>query len=73
MASANLSWNEMAQVPKLTAGQFFQVADYQGLKTVYHQIDMLEKATFTEGKQRTYKRMDGVFRYTRTKFYCSVN
>lgn len=57
MASINLSWNEMAQVPQHTGGQFFQVADYPGLRNVYHQIDMLEKATFTEGKQRTYKEL----------------
>ncbi len=61
MASANPSWNETVQSVKLTGGQFFQVADYQGLRSVYHQIDMLEKATFTEGKQRTYKELMAYF------------
>lgn len=61
MATIDLSWNEMAQVPKYTGGQFFQVADFQGLRSVYHQIDQLEKATFTEGKQRTYKELMGWF------------
>ncbi|MCX7872585.1 MAG: VWA domain-containing protein [Verrucomicrobiae bacterium] len=63
MASLDLSWNEMAQVPKLTGGQFFQVADFQGLRNVYHQIDLLEKATFTEGKQRSYKELMGWFAF----------
>jgi Ca-activated chloride channel homolog len=57
MASASLSWNEMAEVPKLTGGQLFQVADYVGLRSVYQQIDRLEKATFTEGKQRSYREL----------------
>lgn len=61
MALSNPSWNEMIQATKLSGGQFFQVADYQGLKSVYHQIDMLEKATFTEGKQRTYKELMAFF------------
>lgn len=63
MASIDLSWNEMAQVPKYTGGQFFQVADFQGLRNVYHQIDQLEKATFTEGKQRTYKELMAWFAF----------
>lgn len=61
MASINVSWNEMAQTPQFTGGQFFQVSDYPGLRNVYHQIDQLEKATFTEGKQRTYKELMAYF------------
>lgn len=57
MADVKMSWNEMVEVPKYTGGQFFQVSDFQGLRSVYHQIDLLEKATFTEGKQRTYREL----------------
>ena len=49
--------NEMVQVPKLTGGQSFQVADYAGLRSVYQQIDKLEKAHFTEGKQKSYREL----------------
>ena len=55
MASSSLQWNQMAQVPKLTGGQFFQVADFVGLQSVYRQIDRLEKATFKEDKQRNWR------------------
>ena len=58
MAGSGLQWNQMAQVPKLTpGGQFFQVADYLGLRSVYRQIDQLEKATFKEDKQRNYREL----------------
>jgi Ca-activated chloride channel family protein len=57
MASSLSAWNEMAQVPKLTGGQMFQVADFSGLRSVYQQIDRLEKATFTEGKQKSYREL----------------
>jgi Ca-activated chloride channel family protein len=57
MASSRLEWNEMAEVPKLTAGQFFQVADFIGLRSVYRQIDRLEKAAFKEGKQRNWREL----------------
>ncbi len=57
MAAASLSWNEMAQVPKVTGGQLFQVADFVGLRSVYRQIDRLEKATFKEDKQRNYREL----------------
>ena len=49
--------NEMVQVPKLTGGQSFQVADFAGLRSVYQQIDKLEKARFTEGKQKSYREL----------------
>jgi Ca-activated chloride channel homolog len=49
--------NEMVQVPKLTGGQSFQVADFTGLRSVYQQIDKLEKARFTEGKQKSYREL----------------
>jgi Ca-activated chloride channel family protein len=57
MASVNMQYNEMAQTPKLTGGQLFQVADFQGLRSVYNQIDQLEKANFKEGKQRIYREL----------------
>jgi len=49
--------NEMAEAPRLTGGQLFQVADYNGLRSVYQQIDKLEKAKFTEGKQKSYREL----------------
>ncbi len=57
MAGGNLDYNEMAQVPKLTGGQLFQVADFAGLRSVYQQIDQLEKARFTEGRQQSYREL----------------
>ncbi len=57
MAASSMNWNEMAQVPKLTGGQLFQVADFVGLRSVYRQIDRLEKATFKEDKQRNYREL----------------
>lgn len=50
-------WNEMAEAPRLTSGQLFQVADYNGLRSVYQQIDKLEKAKFSEGKQKSYREL----------------
>ena len=55
MAAGNMAENEMAQIPKTTGGQLFQVADFVGLRSVYRQIDQLEKATFKEDKQRDYR------------------
>ncbi|MEI7729379.1 MAG: VWA domain-containing protein [Verrucomicrobiota bacterium] len=57
MAAFNLADNEMAEVPKLTGGQLFQVADFVGLRSVYQQIDLLEKASFKEGRQRIYREL----------------
>lgn len=57
MATVNMSNNEMAQMAKLTGGQLFQVADFNGLRSVYQQIDLLEKASFKEGKQRIYREL----------------
>lgn len=57
MAGFNVANNDMAQMPKMTGGQFFQVSDFKGLRSVYQQIDQLEKATFKEGKQRIYREL----------------
>ena len=57
MAASNMTGNEMAQIPKITGGQLFQVADFVGLRSVYRQIDQLEKATFKEDKQRNYREL----------------
>ncbi len=57
MADNRMQWNEMAEVPKLTGGQLFQVADFVGLRSVYRQIDRLEKATFKEDKQRNWREL----------------
>jgi Ca-activated chloride channel family protein len=57
MADSKMAWNEMAQVPKISGGQMFQVADFSGLRSVYQQIDRLEKASFTEGKQKSFREL----------------
>ncbi|MCX8157840.1 MAG: VWA domain-containing protein [Verrucomicrobiae bacterium] len=57
MATVNLAQNEMAQMARLTGGQVFQVADFSGLRSVYQQIDLLEKASFKEGQQRIYREL----------------
>lgn len=57
MGTLNRENNEMAQIPKLTGGQLFQVADTAGLKSVYKQIELLEKADFKENKQKNYREL----------------
>ena len=57
MGQLNRDYNEMAQVPKLTGGQLFQVADTAGLRSVYKQIDQLEKARFSENRQKNYREL----------------
>jgi len=59
MAEANSQWNPnpLPKVAKMTGGQLFQVADYVGLRSVYHQIDLLEKATFKEDKHKNYREL----------------
>ena len=57
MGLLNRDYNEMAQVPKLTGGQLFQVADTAGLRSVYKQIDQLEKARFSENRQKNYREL----------------
>jgi len=57
MAAVNLRENEMGKAPQMTGGQLFQVADFDGLRSVYQQIDKLEKAAFKEGQQRVYREL----------------
>lgn len=57
MAATSMAYNEMAEIPKLTGGQLFQVADFVGLRSVYRQIDRLEKATFKEDKQKNWREL----------------
>lgn len=57
MGGYNMSGNEMAQIPSITGGQFFQVADFVGLRSVYRQIDRLEKSSFKEYRQRNYREL----------------
>ena len=44
----------LQEAAKITGGQYFQVADANGLRNVYRQIDQLEKTKFKENKQKTY-------------------
>jgi Ca-activated chloride channel family protein len=47
----------LQEAAKITGGQFFQVADSNGLRNVYRQIDQLEKTKFKENKQKTYREL----------------
>ncbi len=47
----------LRNVTRITGGQFFQVSDGNGLRSVYRQIDQLEKAAFRENKQKTYREL----------------
>ncbi len=47
----------LADVARLTGGQFFKVSDYAGLQKVYGQIDQLEKAPFKERKQKAWREL----------------
>ena len=53
--------NQMADAAKATGGQHFQVADFNGLRSVYQMIDQLEKATFKEGKQKNWRELMAFF------------
>lgn len=44
-------------VCRLTGGQVFRVPDYQSLRTVYAQIDRLEKKIFSEGRQKSFREL----------------
>ena len=59
MSSSKNEWNPnpLPKVAQMTGGQTFQVADYNGLRSVYQQIDRLEKATFKEDKQKHYREL----------------
>ena len=57
MSTSRAIFNEMAEVPKPSGGQFFQVADFVGLQSVYRQIDRMEKASFKEDKQRNWREL----------------
>ncbi len=47
----------LQEAAKITGGQFFQVADSNGLRNVYRQIDQLEKAKFKENRQKIYQEL----------------
>jgi Ca-activated chloride channel family protein len=47
----------LQEAAKITGGQFFQVADANGLRNVYRQIDQLEKTKFKENKQKSYREL----------------
>ena len=55
------SWNELkkplTQLAHLTGGQFFQCSDTAGLRSIYDQIDQLEKVDFKEKKQKSYREL----------------
>jgi Ca-activated chloride channel family protein len=52
---------ELQEVTRITGGQFFQVTDMNGLRSVYRQIDQLEKSAFRENKLKTYWELMGWF------------
>jgi Ca-activated chloride channel family protein len=47
----------LEDIARTTGGQFFKVSDYGGLRTVYRQIDLLEKSAFKENKQKAWREM----------------
>lgn len=47
----------LQEVARITGGQFFKVSDYAGLHNVYRQIDTLEKSSFKERKQKTWREL----------------
>ena len=47
----------LADVARITGGQFFKVGDYAGLRNVYRQIDQLEKSAFKERKQKVWREL----------------
>ncbi len=47
----------LADVARITGGQFFKVSDYTGLRNVYRQIDSLEKSAFKERKQKAWREL----------------
>ena len=49
------------EVARTTGGRFFKVSDYAALRTVYRQIDTLEKSAFKENKQRSWREWMGWF------------
>jgi Ca-activated chloride channel homolog len=54
MGTSKIESNPMSQIAKITGGQFFQAADTEGLKSIYKQIDRLEKTEFKQKKFRVY-------------------
>lgn len=59
MSSSRDQWNPnpLPKVAEMTGGQRFQVADFNGLRSVYQQIDRLEKATFKEDRHKDYREL----------------
>ncbi len=57
MQQSTASGQMLAEVARMTGGQFFKVSDYAALKTVYRQIDTLEKSAFKENKQRSWREL----------------
>jgi Ca-activated chloride channel family protein len=47
----------LQDVARVTGGELFEVADTNGLRNVYHQIDQLEKSAFKEKKQKVWQEL----------------
>lgn len=47
----------LAEVARITGGQYFKVSDAAGLRGVYRQIDQLEKSAFKENKQKVWREL----------------
>ena len=47
----------LAEVARITGGQYFKVSDAAGLRGVYRQIDQLEKSAFKESKQKVWREL----------------
>jgi Ca-activated chloride channel homolog len=57
MQQYTASGQMLAEVARTTGGQFFKVSDYAALRSVYRQIDTLEKSAFKENKQRSWREL----------------
>lgn len=47
----------LSKMARMTGGQFFQAADTNSLRTIYQQIDELERGEFKQSKLRSYREL----------------
>ena len=57
MGSRNYLKDQLTRLAHRTGGQYFTVSDTPGLRSVYEQIDQLEKVEFKEKKQKSFREL----------------
>jgi Ca-activated chloride channel family protein len=57
MQQTTASGQLLNDIASVTGGQFFKVSDYAALRSVYRQIDSLEKSAFKESKQKSWREL----------------